>query len=65
LFGPAKAESAAPVAYRHQVEEARKIVEQFLGSAIAVREVGLGKTITAILVLAELLLREPDRRLPR
>lgn len=47
------------VAYKHQVEEARRIVEKFLGNAIVVHEVGLGKTITAILVLGELLLRDP------
>jgi len=48
------------IAYKHQIEEARKIVEQFSGNAIAVHEVGLGKTITAILVLCELLVRKPD-----
>jgi SNF2 family DNA or RNA helicase len=47
------------VAYKHQVEEARRIVEHFTGNAIVVHEVGLGKTITAILVLGELLLRDP------
>ena len=46
-------------AYRHQVKEAIKIVERMHGNSIVVHEVGLGKTITAILVLCELLLREP------
>jgi SNF2 family DNA or RNA helicase len=48
------------IAYRHQVEEARRIVERYSGNVMAVHEVGLGKTITAILVLCELLAREPD-----
>jgi SNF2 family DNA or RNA helicase len=46
------------VALKHQITEARKIVEQMLGNAIVVHEVGLGKTLTGILVLYELLLRD-------
>ena len=48
------------VAFRHQIEEAQKIIEKLLGNAIVVHEVGLGKTITAILIMSELLVREPD-----
>lgn len=48
------------VAYRHQVQEARRIVEEYIGNGLVVHEVGLGKTFTAILVLAELVLRDPD-----
>ena len=48
------------IAYRHQVEEAQKITEKMLGNAIVVHEVGLGKTITTILILSELLIRDPD-----
>jgi SNF2 family DNA or RNA helicase len=48
------------VAYRHQIEEAHRIVEQYFGNVMAVHEVGLGKTITAILVLSELLVRDPN-----
>lgn len=47
-------------AYRHQVEEARRIVETMLGNGIVIHEVGLGKTITGILVLLELLRRDPE-----
>lgn len=47
-------------AFRHQVEEARKIVEEMLGNGIVVHEVGLGKTITGILVMLELVRRDPE-----
>ena len=47
------------VALTHQITQARRIVEEMLGNAIVVHEVGLGKTLTAILVLCELLLRDP------
>lgn len=46
-------------AFRHQIEEAQRIVERMLGNGIMIHEVGLGKTITAILVLTELLRRDP------
>src|SRR6266404_74416 len=46
-------------AYRHQVEGALELVEQMVGNGIVIHEVGLGKTITAILVLIELLRRDP------
>lgn len=46
--------------FRHQIEEARAIVEEMLGNGLVIHEVGLGKTITGILVLIELLRREPD-----
>lgn len=48
------------IAYKHQIDEALRIVELFLGNVIMVHEVGLGKTLTAILVLCELLLRDPN-----
>jgi SNF2 family DNA or RNA helicase len=54
----AKTQKREAVALRHQITHARKIVEQMLGNAIVVHEVGLGKTLTAILVLCELLLRD-------
>jgi hypothetical protein len=62
--GQAPEDRSAPVkkevvAYKHQIEEARRIVEQFLGSSVVVHEVGLGKTLTAILILCELLFRDP------
>lgn len=47
-------------AYRHQIEEALRIAEEMLGTGIVVHEVGLGKTVTGILVLIELLRRFPD-----
>jgi hypothetical protein len=46
------------VALKHQIVQARLIVQQKLACAIVVHEVGLGKTLTAILVLCELLLRD-------
>ncbi len=52
--------SSGRTAYAHQVTEAQKIVESMLGDAIVVHQVGLGKTLTAILVLLELLLRDRD-----
>lgn len=48
------------VPYRHQIEEAKRIIEELLANAIVVHEVGLGKTITAIIVLAELLVIKPE-----
>lgn len=46
------------VALKHQIVQARIIVQQMLACAIVVHEVGLGKSLTAILVLCELLLRD-------
>jgi SNF2 family DNA or RNA helicase len=45
-------------AFRHQLEEAQKVVEEMLSNAIVIHEVGLGKTVTGILVLIELLRRD-------
>jgi SNF2 family DNA or RNA helicase len=43
--------------YRHQVESAKRVVEEVLGSAILADEVGLGKTVTAGLCVLELIER--------
>lgn len=48
--------------YPHQVETARRVVEEMGGRAILADEVGLGKTIEAGLILKEYLLREQVRR---
>ncbi len=45
------------VAYAHQVETARQVVQELGGSAILADEVGLGKTVEAGLVRAELAAR--------
>jgi SNF2 family DNA or RNA helicase len=44
-------------AYRHQIQTARRIVEQMLGCGMVADEVGLGKTITGVLILLELIER--------
>ena len=46
-------------AFPHQLETARKILHQFGGNVIVADEVGLGKTITAGLVIADLILVNP------
>jgi SNF2 family DNA or RNA helicase len=48
------------VGYRHQIEEALRIVEEMFANGLVVHEVGLGKTITGILVMMELLRRDPS-----
>src|SRR5690625_2233290 len=46
------------IPYRHQLETAQKVVDDFGGRALLADEVGLGKTIEAGLILKEYMLRE-------
>lgn len=50
------------VPYRHQLETARRVVDELCGRAILADEVGLGKTIEAGLIAKEYLLRRLARR---
>lgn len=48
---------AGVIPYRHQLETARRVIEEFGGRAILADEVGLGKTVEAGLILREYMLR--------
>jgi SNF2 family DNA or RNA helicase len=54
--------SRGVIRYPHQVEAARRVVEEMRGRALLADEVGLGKTIEAGLVLSEFVLRGLVRR---
>lgn len=55
-------QKAGVIPYPHQIETARRVIQEMQGRAILADEVGLGKTIEAGLILKEYMLRGWVRR---
>ncbi len=55
-------ESVGVIPYRHQLDTARRVIQEMGGRAILADEVGLGKTIEAGMILKEYMLRGLVRR---